>query len=65
MAILSFKDLAVWQRSMQLVQVCCSITDQLPKHEIYGIASQLTRAAVSVPSNIAEGYRRKSRAEYL
>jgi four helix bundle protein len=61
----SYKDLVVWQESMTLVRLVYQATKQLPKSELYGLASQLQRAAVSIPSNIAEGYTRKGRAEYI
>ena len=50
------KDLIVWQKSMKLVKDLYQITQVFPKEEIYGITSQMRRAAVSIPSNIAEGY---------
>jgi four helix bundle protein len=59
------KELIVYQKSYQLCLDIYKITKDFPKEEIYGIVSQLRRSAVSIPSNIAEGYRRKSRAEYL
>ena len=49
------KDLIVWQKSMKLVKDLYQITQVFPKEEIYGITSQMRRAAVSIPSNIAEG----------
>ena len=52
------KDLIVWQKSMKLVKDLYQITQVFPKEEIYGITSQMRRAAVSIPSNIAEGYGR-------
>ena len=60
----SYKDLIVWQKSMDLVVAVYELTDELPKTETYGLASQMKRAAVSIPSNIAEGRRRGSRKEY-
>ena len=59
-----YKDLISWQRSMQLAEEIYRLTKLLPKEESYGLVSQLRRAAVSVPSNIAEGYREPS-AEYI
>lgn len=61
----SFKDLIVWQKSMDLVQESYRIIDILPKRETYALGNQITRCATSIPSNIAEGYRRNSRKEYL
>jgi len=51
----SYRDLRVWQRSMELVVAIYNSTQSFPKQEIYGLVSQMRRAAVSVPSNIAEG----------
>ena len=61
----TFKDLIVWQRAYQLTLAIYKSTSDYPKHEQYGLSSQLRRAAVSVISNIAEGYARKGRTEYL
>lgn len=55
-----FRDLQVWQRSMKLACHIYAVTQPFPKSEIFGLASQLRRAAVSVPSNIAEGQGRLS-----
>jgi four helix bundle protein len=55
----SFKDLIVWQKSYKLVLEIYKITNDFPKSEIYGLAQQMRRASVSIPSNIAEGYGRK------
>ena len=60
-----YKDLISWQKSMHLAEEIYRLTKQLPKEETYGLASQLRRAAVSVPSNIAEGYGREATAEYI
>lgn len=54
----SFQDLIVWQKSHKLVLEVYQITSHFPKEEIYGLTSQLRRAAVSVPANIAEGFGR-------
>lgn len=64
MKINSYKELFVWQKSMDLVKITYSLTDQFPKDELYGLASQMQRAAVAIPSNIAEGYLRGHRKEY-
>lgn len=61
----SFRDLIVWQKSMQLVVGIYEITKQMPIEEKYGLTNQLRRAVVSVPSNIAEGWGRKSRGHYI
>ena len=63
--ISGFRDLRVWQGGMDLVEQVYRLTREFPKHEMYGLASQMQRAAVSVPSNIAEGHTRDSRKEYL
>lgn len=64
MAIQSYKDLLVWQKSMQLVHEVYRISKELPKMETYILIAQMLRAAISIPSNIAEGYKRRHRAEY-
>jgi four helix bundle protein len=64
MTIRSHRDLLVWQKAMDLVVTCYRLTDTFPKHEIYALTSQLRRAAVSVPSSIAEGRGRYSKKEY-
>ena len=51
----SYKDLIAWQKAILLAGFIYDVSDLFPKHELYGLASQLRRAAVSVPSNIAEG----------
>ncbi len=62
--IISYKDLVVWQKAMDLVVEIYKLTDKFPKHEQYGLTSQMRRATVSIPSNIAEGYRRGTRKDY-
>ena len=61
----SFRELRVWQKAMDLVESVYLITRQFPKHETYGLINQVRRAAVSVPSNIAEGHTREHLKEYL
>ena len=61
----SHKDLDVWKRSVTLVTNIYSITSKFPKEEIYGITNQVRRAAVSLPSNIAEGAARKNSKEFI
>jgi four helix bundle protein len=61
----SYRDLLVWKKAIQLTIDCYSFSDSFPRSEIYGLTSQLRKASVSVPSNIAEGYGRGSRKEYL
>lgn len=65
MAINSFRDLRVWQAAMDLVEQVYRLTDGFPKHETYGLAGQMRRVAVSIPSNIAEGHTREHSKEYL
>ncbi len=60
----SYKDLIAWQRSIQMTVAVYKYTAGFPKEETYGLSSQLRRAAVSVASNIAEGYARSSTGEY-
>ncbi len=59
----TFRDLPVWQKAHALVLRIYSFTAKFPKQEMYGLTSQLRRASVSVPANIAEGFRRRSRTE--
>ncbi len=61
----SFRELIVWQRSIQLCVAVYTFTKTFPSSELYGLQSQLRRAAVSVPSNIAEGFGRRSKGEFL
>ncbi len=65
MAVQSFRDLRVWQSGMELVVGVYELTRSLPKSEVYGLSSQLQRAAVSIPANIAEGHARHNLREYL
>ena len=65
MTINSFRDLRVWQSGMELVVQVYRLTQSFPREEQYGLTSQMRRAAVSVPSNIAEGHARESSKEYL
>ena len=61
----AFRDLKVWQRSMDLVERIYEITCAFPNDERFGLTAQIRRAAVSVPSNIGEGSRRKKRKAFL
>lgn len=63
--IRSHRDLRVWQESFRLSTLVYSLTDTFPKTEQFGLTSQLRRSAISVPSNIAEGYGRGSTNDYL
>lgn len=62
--IKTFKDLKVWQKGIELVKEIYKITNGFPREERYGLTSQLRRAAISVPSNIAEGFRRRYGKEH-
>ena len=62
--IKSYKDLFIWQKSMLLVMNIYEITKVFPNTEMYSLTSQLRRSAISIPSNIAEGYGRKSTNDY-
>lgn len=59
------KDLNVWKKSMNLVILTYRLTGQFPKEELFGLSSQMRRAAVSIPSNIAEGHGRNSDKELI
>lgn len=61
----SYRDLMVWQASIDLVEQVYCLTRHFPKQEMYGLSSQIQRAAVSIPSNIAEGHARDSTKEFL
>jgi len=61
---LSYRDLDVWRRSMSLVKNIYALTSSFPREEIYGLTSQIRRAAVSIPSNIAEGHAKRSTKEF-
>jgi len=60
----SFRELQVWQKSMQLATAVYRLTQGFPREEVYGLSSQLRRSAVAIPSNIAEGHGRLNIAEY-
>ena len=59
----SFQDLIVWQKAHQFVPSTYLFTDGFPKYELFGLSSQFRRAAVSIPANIAEGFKKKGRAD--
>ncbi|MGB3535496.1 MAG: four helix bundle protein [Microcoleaceae cyanobacterium] len=61
----SYRDLKVWNRAMDLVILCYQLTSKLPKTEIYGLSSQIQRAAISIPANIAEGKGRLHLGDYI
>ena len=60
----SYKELKVWQKGIEVVKLVYAITDKFPKSEMYGLASQMQRASVSIPSNIAEGQARQHTKEF-
>ena len=62
--MLSHKKLKVWQESMHLVKTVYQLTKRFPQEELYGLTHQMRRAAVSIPSNLAEGAARESKKEY-
>jgi four helix bundle protein len=63
--ISSYKDLIVWQKSVELVTEIYAATSKFPRDEVFSLTSQLRRCAVSVPSNIAEGQGRASKGEFI
>jgi len=65
MYLKSYKELKVWQKSIELVRQIYNITSKFPRSEIYVLSSQMQRSAVSIPSNIAEGHLRKNIKEFL
>ena len=65
MSEISYKKLTVWSKSIELVKTTYSLTKELPKSEQFGLSTQMRRAAVSIPSNIAEGYLRGHRTELV
>ena len=62
--IRSFRDLNIWQKGIDLVKDIYKETQNFPKQEIYGLTNQIRRAAISIPSNIAEGHIRQHRTEF-
>lgn len=63
--IRSYQDLQVWQEGMNLAEACYQLTRTFSKDELYGMTSQIRRASASIPANVAEGYGREYRAEYI
>ena len=61
----TFEDLKVWQKAHRLVLKIYRFSKQFPKHEIFGLSSQIRRAAVSIPANIAEGFKKKTNPDKL
>jgi four helix bundle protein len=64
-ALSGYRGLTIWQKSKDVALKIYKATDALPKEERYGLTSQMRRAAISIPSNIAEGYQRGHRKEYI
>jgi four helix bundle protein len=64
-AVKDYRDLIVWQKAMDLVETIYRTTGAFPREEIYGLTSQIRRAAVSIPSNIAEGNGRHTTRDYV
>ncbi len=62
--IRTYRDLEIWKVGMELVKKVYELTQNFPKHEVYGLVSQMRRCAVSIPSNVAEGFRRFHNKEY-
>jgi len=65
MAVKSYRELKVWEKAMDLVSESYKLAKLLPKSEVFGLTSQLQRAAVSIPANIAEGHGREHLGDYL
>ena len=65
MTVKRYSDLVAWQKAMDLVEAVYRSTRAFPKEELYGLSSQLRRAAISIPSNIAEGHCRNGRKEFV
>lgn len=61
----TFEDLLVWQKSHQFVLAVYKVTSSFPKEELYGLTSQFRRAAISIPANISEGYKKKGKLDKL
>ena len=61
----SYQDLKIWQEGMNLAVMCYQLTQTFPKEERYGMTSQIQRAGASIPANIAEGYGRESKGDFI
>lgn len=61
----TYRDLIVWQKAMKLVTLSYKVLNDFPREETYGLTSQLKRAAIAIPSNIAEGYGRDGTKDYI
>jgi four helix bundle protein len=64
MPILTYRDLEVWKQGMELVEDCYRLTASFPKSELFGLSTQMRRAAVSIPANVAEGHCRRETKPY-
>ncbi|MGB3509557.1 MAG: four helix bundle protein [Microcoleaceae cyanobacterium] len=62
---MNYRNQFIWQRGVQLAVHCYEVTKHFPRSEIYGLTSQIRRSSVSIPSNIAEGYGRQYKREYI
>lgn len=62
---MSYREQFIWKQAIELSVKCYELTSHFPQSELYGLTSQIRRASVSVPSNIAEGYGRRSKNEYI
>jgi four helix bundle protein len=65
MAVSSYRDLKVWQKGMDMVGASYEVTKHFPQTELYGLVSQIQRASVSIPANIAEGHGREHLGDYV
>ncbi len=65
MAVKDYRELIAWQKAMDLVEMVYRVCESFPKHELYGLTSQLRRAVVSIPSNIAEGQGRSTTRDFM
>jgi four helix bundle protein len=64
MGVKRYRDLDIWKKAIELVKDVYKVTEKFPKQEIYGLVSQMRRSAISIPSNVAEGFRRYHNKEY-
>jgi len=64
-AISSYRDLRVWQLGMDLAEACYRLTRSFPQDEVFALTAQVRRAAISIPANVAEGYGRETRGDYV
>jgi len=65
MSVKDYRELIAWQKAMDLVEMVYRMTDGFPRKEVYGLTSQMRRAVVSIPSNIAEGQARSTTRDFL